>query len=624
MRYVILGTAGHIDHGKSSLVKALTGTDPDRLKEEKERGITIDLGFADLAYPDGLVAGIVDVPGHERLVRNMLAGAGGIDLVLLVIAADEGIMPQSREHLAICNLLKIKSGIIALTKADLVEKDWLGLVTDEVRGFVKGTFLEQAEIVPVSSKTGYNLDLLKEKIRDAALKVEPKPLKEIFRLPIDRVFTLKGFGTVVTGTLISGTISVDEPVEILPSGINSKIRGLHSHGKSIQTAYAGQRVAINLQAVDKESLKRGDVVVTPKRVIPTRAMDARIELLKDSPTLKNKTPVHFHLATSETIARVLLYDRQELKAGESCFCQLRLNEPVVALADDRFVIRRFSPVITIGGGTVLNPSPPRRRRKPGLEDLEVLESGTLSDRIAAKIKESGLAGMAALSLEGWIKAEIPSIDESIRKLKEKKTVMQIDSRLIHQDTYNAVSESIRETLSGFHKKNPLSSGMPKEDLRIHSKVSHELWNSLLSSFPNVSVEKDVVRLKDFKVASSEVSQASNRIIQVIEKAGFQPPTKEELSEMLSLPQKEIADILKLLAKEGRLSRINDSIYITSSAHNEMMSSLKAFFKNKPTMTVGEFRDILNTTRKYALPFLEYLDSNRITLRVGDIRKFLLK
>lgn len=624
MRYVILGTAGHIDHGKSSLVKALTGTDPDRLKEEKERGITIDLGFADLAYPDGLVAGIVDVPGHERLVRNMLAGAGGIDLVLLVIAADEGIMPQSREHLAICNLLKIKSGIIALTKADLVEKDWLGLVTDEVRGFVKGTFLEQAEIVPVSSKTGYNLDLLKEKIRDAALKVEPKPLKEIFRLPIDRVFTLKGFGTVVTGTLISGTISVDEPVEILPSGINSKIRGLHSHGKSIQTAYAGQRVAINLQAVDKESLKRGDVVVTPKRVIPTRAMDARIELLKDSPALKNKTPVHFHLATSETIARVLLYDRQELKAGESCFCQLRLNEPVVALADDRFVIRRFSPVITIGGGTVLNPSPPRRRRKPGLEDLEVLESGTLSDRIAAKIKESGLAGMAALSLEGWIKAEITSIDESIRKLKEKKTVMQIDSRLIHQDTYNAVSESIRETLSGFHKKNPLSSGMPKEELRIHSKVSHELWNSLLSSFPNVSVEKDIVRLKDFKATSSEVSQASNRIIQVIEKAGFQPPTKEELSEMLSLPQKEIADILKLLAKEGRLSRINDSIYITSSAHNEMMSSLRAFFKNKPAMTVGEFRDILNTTRKYALPFLEYLDSNRITLRVGDVRKLLLK
>ncbi len=264
MRYVILGTAGHIDHGKSSLVKALTGIDPDRLKEEKERGITIDLGFADLSYPDGLTVGIVDVPGHERLVKNMLAGAGGIDLVLLVIAADEGIMPQSREHLHICNLLKIKSGLIAITKADLVEEDWLDLVEDDVKKFVKGTFLEEAEIVPVSSKTMFNIDLLKEKIREAALKVEPKPTKGLFRLPIDRVFTLKGFGTVVTGTAVSGSISVDDAVEILPSNIKSKVRGLHSHGKPIQTAYAGQRVAINLQGVDKDEIKRGDSVCCPK------------------------------------------------------------------------------------------------------------------------------------------------------------------------------------------------------------------------------------------------------------------------------------------------------------------------------------------------------------------------
>lgn len=256
MRYIILGTAGHIDHGKSALVKALTGTDPDRLKEEKERGITIDLGFADLTYPDGLTIGIVDVPGHERLVKNMLAGAGGIDHVLLVIAADEGIMPQSREHLHICNLLKIKSGLIAITKADLVEQDWIELVENEVRNFVKGTFLEGAPIVPVSSKTMFSIDLLKEKIREEALKVEPKPTMGLFRLPIDRVFTLKGFGTVVTGTAISGSISIDEDVEVLPSNIKSKVRGLHSHGKPIKTAYAGQRVAINLQGVDKEELKR--------------------------------------------------------------------------------------------------------------------------------------------------------------------------------------------------------------------------------------------------------------------------------------------------------------------------------------------------------------------------------
>lgn len=624
MRYVILGTAGHIDHGKSSLVKALTGIDPDRLKEEKERGITIDLGFADLAYPDGLVVGIVDVPGHERLVRNMLAGAGGIDIVLLVIAADEGIMPQSREHLAICNLLKIKAGLIAITKADLVEKEWLELVADEIKGFVKNTFLEGAEVVPVSSKTGYNLEFLKERIRDIALKVAPKPIKEVFRLPIDRVFTLKGFGTVVTGTVVSGTVSVDEPVEILPSGINTKVRGLHSHGKPIKTAYAGQRVAINLQGIEKEAIMRGDVVVTPKRIASTKVLDARIELLNDAPAIKNKCLVHFHLATSETIARIILYDREELKAGESCYCQLRLNDAVVSLSGDRFVIRRFSPVITVGGGTVLDPSPMRRRRKEGTEDLAILENGNLSDRVAIKIKKSGLAGMEASALVGWIKAEMPSIEDSIKNLISDKTLIKLDSRLFHRNTYDSLSKSIKETIEKFHKNNPLSSGMPKEELRTSLKVSPDVWNSLLSSLPIVAVEKDVVRLQDFKAASSDASQSSNKIIHLLEKARFQPQTKEDLLSTLSISQKELTDILKLMAKEGKLVRINDSMYITNAVYEEMLSLLRNFFSKKQEMTVAEFRDILNTTRKYALPFLEYLDSNKITLRVGDVRKLLLK
>ncbi len=306
-KYVILGTAGHIDHGKSALVKALTGIDPDRLKEEKERGMTIDLGFADLRYPDCLTVGIVDVPGHESLIRNMLAGAGGIDLMLLVIAADEGIMPQTREHLHICNLLKIKSGLIAITKSELVEKDWLELVEDDVRNFVKGTFLEGLEVVPVSSKTMFNIDLLKEKINQVALRVEPKPTKGLFRLPIDRVFTLKGFGTVVTGTVILGTISIDDDIEILPSKIKSKVRGLHSHGKPIQTALAGQRVAINLQGTDKEKLNRGDSVVVPGRFITTTMIDAKVELLSHTQMLKSREIVHFHLGTSEIMARIILY-----------------------------------------------------------------------------------------------------------------------------------------------------------------------------------------------------------------------------------------------------------------------------------------------------------------------------
>lgn len=624
MRYVILGTAGHIDHGKSSLVKALTGIDPDRLKEEKERGITIDLGFADLAYPDGLTVGIIDVPGHEKLVRNMLAGAGGIDLVLFVIAADEGIMPQSREHLSICRLLKIKSGLIAVTKADLVEKDWLELVINEIKAFVKNTFLDGAEIIPVSSKTGHNLDQLKEKIRQIAMKVEPKPVKEIFRLPIDRVFTLKGFGTVVTGTLISGSISADEPVEILPSGINTKVRGLHSHGKSIKTAYAGQRVAINLQGVDKDNLKRGDVVVTSKMVIPSRVIDARIELLDDSPVLKSKALIHLHLTTSETVARVILYDKEELNAGEACYCQLRLNEPVAALSGDRFVIRRISPVITIGGGTVLDPSPSRRKRKEGLKDLEILETGTLSEKIAIKIKTAGLNGLGVPSLAGWIRAEGPSIEDSIKDLKQHKILMQLGEKLFHNEIYSAISKNIEETLLGFHKRHPLNPGMPKEELRTYARMGQEMWDSLLSSFSHIIVDKDLVRLKNFTPASSDAAVGSKEILDLIEKARFQPPTKEELAEALSMPQKAVADMLKLMAKEGRVVRINDTTHITPSVYNDLLSLLREFFIKKSAMTLAEFRDILGTTRKYALPFLEYLDSNKITLRVGDARKLLLK
>ncbi|MCK5427527.1 MAG: selenocysteine-specific translation elongation factor, partial [Thermodesulfovibrionia bacterium] len=374
MRYVILGTAGHIDHGKSTLVHALTGIDPDRLREEKERGITIDLGFAYLNYPpcseagpDGLRIGIVDVPGHEKLVKNMLAGAGGIDIVLLVIAADEGIMPQSKEHLAICNLLKINKGIIVLTKTDLVEQDWLELITDDIKKFVKGTFLEGAEIIPFSSKTRDNLELVREKIREVSLSVEPKPAKGIFRLPVDRVFTLKGFGTVVTGTAISGSISLDSPLQVLPKDLKTKVRGLHSHGKLLKTAFAGQRVAINLQGIEKEDIQRGDVLTIPGKIKPTSSTDATIELLKDISfsKLKNRSLVHFHSGTSELIARIILYDKEELKPGDSAYCQLRFQGAVTLMAGDRYIIRRFSPLLTIGGGEILDPSPHWRKRKGG-------------------------------------------------------------------------------------------------------------------------------------------------------------------------------------------------------------------------------------------------------------------
>jgi|Deesub1362A_J573_1020465.scaffolds.fasta_scaffold00027_109 selenocysteine-specific elongation factor len=622
MRYVILGTAGHIDHGKSYLVKALTGIDPDRLKEEKERGITIDLGFADLKYPDGLTIGIVDVPGHERLIKNMLAGAGGIDLVLLVIAADEGIMPQSKEHLHICNLLRIKSGIIAITKADLVEQDWLELVVDEVRDFVKGTFLEGAEIIPVSSKTGYNLELLKSKIKEAALKIEPKPSGGLFRLPIDRVFTLKGFGTVVTGTAVSGSISVDEPVEILPAKINTRIRGLQSHGKPIQKVYAGQRAAVNLQGVEKEDLKRGDTLVSQGRFSSTDTIDAKVELLPGVPALKTRGLVHLHIGTSETVARVILYGREQLRPSESCYCQFRLQDPTVAQSGDRYIIRRFSPVETIGGGEVLDPSPSRRRKKHGIEDLEVFEHGSLAEKIAMKVKKAALQGMSIARLEGWIKAEISAVRQAVDSLKTEGTVMQFNDTLIHKDSFNSFKNTVLKILEDFHRKNPMKQGIPKEEIRTYLRIEPKVFGSLVSALKEIRAEKDLLRLKDFTVSLSEAEKT--KILKILDDRGFQPPTKTELASELSMDEKLVSDILRLMHRDGSAVRINDAMYLSATVYKDMIDRLKKFFARKPEMTVAEFRDLLGTTRKYAVPFLEYLDSNRITLRVGDIRKFLLK
>lgn len=625
VKSVILGTAGHIDHGKSSLVKALTGIDPDRLKEEKERGITIDLGFANLTYPDGLTVGIVDVPGHERLIKNMLAGAGGIDIVLMVIAADEGIMPQSKEHLSICELLKIKTGLIAVTKVDLVDKEWLDLITEEIKNFVKGTFLEGSEIIPVSSKTGYNIDLLKNKIREIAFSVKPKMIDGLFRLPIDRVFTLKGFGTVVTGTAISGKITVNSVVEILPSKISCKIRGLQSHGKSTEVAYAGQRIGINLQGVEKESVKRGDVVVTANRFVPTNIIDARLDILKNAPDIKSRSLVHFYSGTSETIARLILYEKEVIKTGESCYCQLRLDDPVVVLSGDRFIIRRFSPLETIGGGEILDPHPSRRRKKEGISDLEILEKGSLKEKIEVKIKKSYFNGCLISDIEGWIQANIPDIKDSIDTLITEERIIKRGNLLFHQDSFSSFKETVISILTDYHRNNPLKPGMPKEEMRARFSINADSFSELLSLLEGVITEKDTLRLKNFSISTRLIDEAiKERVINILEESGFQPPFKDDLAHMLSINGKDVTDILRLLAKEGMIVRINDSIYLSKNNYKKMIEMLRRFFSKKTEMTVSEFRDMLNTSRKYALPILEHLDSNKITLRVGDTRKLMLK
>ncbi|MFZ5996333.1 MAG: selenocysteine-specific translation elongation factor [Nitrospirota bacterium] len=629
VKSIILGTAGHIDHGKSSLVKALTGVDPDRLKEEKERGITIDLGFASLSYPDGLSVGIVDVPGHERLIKNMLAGAGGIDILLMVIAADEGIMPQSREHLAICELLKIKDGIVVVTKADLVDEEWLQLVTEDVRTFVKGTFLEHAEIIPVSAKSGLNLEKLKDKIREVARTVKPKLIDGLFRLPIDRVFTLKGFGTVVTGTALSGTIALDAPVEILPSRISTKVRGLQSHGRSVDKAFAGQRVGINLQGVDKDLLKRGDVVVDSDKLVPTTVLDAELELLEDAPLLKSRDRVHFYAGTSETIARIVVYDRDEVKAGESCYCQFRLEEPIVALSGDRYIIRRFSPLETIGGGSILDPYPIKRKRSTGIEDLILFKEGSLRDKIEVKVKRAHINGCRVAEIEGWIQANIPEIKTTIEQLLKEGILVKSSDVLFHKTAMDAFREALIAELKRFHKENPLKPGMTKEDLRtrirIYKKDAEKVFNSLVDMVKEVVVEKETVRLKDFTVALTSADEGvKSRIIATLNKEGFQPSFKPELAQKLSLGERELGDLLKLLTAEGALVRINDSLYITKEQYDKIIALLKDFSSKKSEMTVAEFRDLLGTTRKYALPFLEYFDSHRMTLRVGDTRKLMIK
>ncbi|MEW6109490.1 MAG: selenocysteine-specific translation elongation factor [Nitrospirota bacterium] len=626
MRHIILGTAGHIDHGKSSLVKALTGIDPDRLKEEKERGITIDIGFADLRYPESdLIVGIVDVPGHEKLISNMLAGAGGIDMVLLVIAADEGIMPQSQEHLAICDLLKIKSGLIAITKSDLVEKDWLDLVNDEIKNFVKGTFLEGSPVIPVSSKTGENLDLLKKELKEIALTVAPKKSGGLFRLPIDRVFTLKGFGTIITGTAISGTVSTDDPLEILPRNIKTRVRGLHSHGRAIETAYAGQRVAINLQAVEKEDLKRGDVAVSPSSFSPAKIIDVFFELLKNTPILKNKSLVHFYTGTSETIARTILYEKEELKPGEKCYCQLRLNDPVIAMSGDRYIIRRFSPLETLGGGEIIDPSPLRRRKKDPIDDLKSIHHGSLDRKISTKIEKTGIKGIYVSDINRWINAELKTISETIKALVRTGDIIQHEDMLIHKKSFDFLRSKIIEALNSFHKKNPLKPGMPKEEIRNNLKIDAGLFNFILSGMNDLTVDRNLVMLKDFKITlSGHDAEHKTKILRMFEKSSFQPPMKSEIALSLKMEQKQISDILNILSKEGSVVRINDSLYISASSYANMISSLKDFFSKKSEMTVAEFRDLLNTTRKYALPLLEYLDSNNITIRTGDVRKLLLK
>ena len=471
MKQVVLGTAGHIDHGKTSLVKALTGVDTDRLKEEKERGITIDLGFASLELPGDIRMGVVDVPGHERFVRNMLAGVGGIDLVMLVIAADEGVMPQTREHLAICQLLEIQDGIVALTKKDMVDEEWLELVTDDVQNFLAGTFLEGKPILPVSSRTGEGVEEIRAALAERAAQVSHKNVDGPFRLPIDRVFTMRGFGVVVTGTLFSGRVHLEERVILQPKGTTARVRGIQVHGENVQEATAGQRTAINLQGLEKETIERGDVLAATDSLNPSYMLDATFQLLPNAPRpLKNRDRIRFHQGTAEAIGRVALTGTDALQPGESGFLQLRLERPVVVRSGDRYVIRSYSPIMTIGGGKILDSNPPKHRRlRPEIiHRFESLTEAEDAERAALFLKEAAYQGLALSDLLPRASASRKGLMEILEGLRKESSIEWIDAQAgwaVHSEALQALESEIQKTLERFHKENPLRPGISKEEMR---------------------------------------------------------------------------------------------------------------------------------------------------------------
>jgi selenocysteine-specific elongation factor len=630
MKQVVMGTAGHIDHGKTQLIKALTGIDTDRLKEEKERGITIDLGFAHLTCEDGTEVGVIDVPGHERFVRNMLAGVGGIDLVMLVIAADEGVMPQTREHLAICQLLRVKDGLVALTKTDLVDADWIELVSEDTREFLKGTFLEGKPIVPVSAKTGQGLDDLKRVLQSLVTRVPSKQLEGKFRLPIDRVFTIRGFGTVVTGTLFSGTIRVDDRVEIYPKEIAAKVRGLQVHNASVPEAVAGQRTAINLQGIDKVELERGDVLGHPGEFAPTFMLDAILQHLSDAPRpLRHRARVRLHLGTSEIMGRVILLDRDELAPGEEAYVQLRLEEPAIALPRDRFVIRSYSPVQTIGGGMLLDVQPSKHRRgEAGLAaHFQLLAEGSSEEIFPHHLKQATHQGLRLAEFLPRTELSAPRLRQIAATLQQAGRIRAVNAEMgwyLHADALDTLTRELHRFLESFHRQNPLKPHISIEELRAKVRgLGERVYLMALEELRRqgvVVVERDRVRLATHQVALDDTRE---RLLNELEAeflaAGYQPPRIEELFDKLKVGKGHDKALLQVLIDQGRAVRLKDNVVFHRSNLEKAESLLVQYLRDHREITPIEFKDLLGVSRKYAIPLLEYFDGRKVTIRVGDKR-----
>jgi selenocysteine-specific elongation factor len=620
MKNIIAGTAGHIDHGKTALVRALTGIDADRLEEEKRRGITIDLGFAHLQLTPQLRLGFIDVPGHERFVKNMLAGAGGIDLFLFVIAADESIKPQTREHFDICRLLGISKGIVVLTKADLVDRDILELARLEAEEFVAGSFLEGAPIVPVSSNTGEGLDQLRKALERAALEVSEKNAARHFRLPIDRVFSMKGFGTVITGTLISGAVKKDQEVEIHPSGRLARVRGVQVYGEASEQATAGQRTALNLADVEPASLARGMLLTAPGLFQSTREFDCELELLASAKPLKDRAPVHFHAGSAEIEAEVRLLEAGILKPGTKAFARVVLREPALLLPGDRFIVRMFSPVITIGGGVVLDNAGLRyRRRANGAERLRAISEASPAGMMAILVRESGF-GMSLANLiarTGMVAREIESVAAAGRFV----TLRQPEFWVIDAEWFRSGVEKLAKEVREFHRANPLAPGIAKQDLRarlLSASAPPFVLEPLLAAAKQIAVDGDTVRLATHKlVLREDEEQARGLIERAFEQAGLAVPALPDVMAKSGVEMKRARSILQILLRDKKLVRVTDELIF----HHSAIETLRALLSNHrlQRFTVPTFKDWTGISRKYAIPLLEFLDRERVTRREGDER-----
>ena len=634
MKSVIVGTAGHIDHGKTALVKALTGIDADRLEEEKRRGITIDIGFAhlELPAPDGsrIRLGFVDVPGHERFVRNMLAGVGGIDLVLLVIAADEGIKPQTREHFDICRLLAIRRGITVLTKSDAVDAETLEVVRLEVEDYVRGSFLDSAQspIVAVSSLTGAGLDELRSALAQVASEVAAKNSAALARLPIDRVFSMKGFGTVVTGTLVAGTIrkSDEAELEVFPAGMLVRVRGVQVHGSSAEAAVAGQRTALNLNlgAYSAEELARGMTLATADTFRSTSRVDALLSLLPSAKPLKDGARVHFHAYTTETIAETRLYGSKQLKPGDEAYAQLRFAEPMLLLPGDRFIVRQFSPVVTIGGGVVLDASPLTRKQRAddAIAFLNIMRHGSPAQVLAARVARRGALGLPLSAVPG----EMNIRREEAVKLPDAAGLVWCNQVLVAPAAFAEAKADVLQALKKFHDANPLVAGMSKEELRDRVKLGPEVFYSVLGKLAEekkLQVAGELVHLAGRGVVMKDEEAESKKIIEhAFAAAGLKVPSLKEVLAGLKVDGVRAQKIVTLLLRDKILIKISEELVFHQSALLDLRQKIASLKTTVPKIDVARFKDMTGVSRKYAIPLLEYLDRERVTRRVGDERVIL--